>query len=211
MSEILIYDDEPAIVKQIKSGIRGLNLELKPIVFTDLNTLRDYIYSEQNWDDVKCLIFDLAQKHEQDGGIIDFEILDDIKWCYENRRVPILIHSAYAEELDVLKTYPSVLLFKKGAKSIREIRDVISILENSGFLDLFCEGPLLKDEVKLLNLKLDWTDDMLKKALLQSFINSFNNQSLIEDLESILNEEDPKRKTFEKYLRPAINSLKDLG
>jgi CheY-like chemotaxis protein len=210
MSKILIYDDEPAIVKLLKSGIRGLNNGLVPIVFTELNQLREYIYSVDNWDDVKALVFDLAQKKEEDEGITDFEILEDIKWCYENRRVPILIHSAYANDLDILKEYPSVLLFKKGAHSIREVRDTLGILENSGFLDLFCEGPLLKDEVNLLNLKLEWGSDILKKQLHSSFVGSFKGVNIIENLSQILSEEDPKRKCYIKYLYPSVESLRNL-
>jgi CheY-like chemotaxis protein len=210
MSKILIYDDEPAIVEKLKSAVRGIHKNLKPIVFTELNDLREYMNSNDNWDDVKALVFDLAQKKEEDEGIMDFEILEDIKKCYEHRRVPILIHSAYAEELDVLKSYPSVLLFKKGARSIRSVRDSLSIMENSGFLDLFCEGPLLKYEVNQLNLKLEWDDDMLKESLQESFINTFKGTDVIVDLLQILKEDDPKRTVFLKYLNPAIESLKAL-
>lgn len=210
MSKILIYDDEPAIVAQLKSAVRGLNVGLEPIVFSELGHLRAYIHSSDNWDDVKALIFDLAQKREEDEGITDFEILEDIKWCYENRRVPILIHSAYAEELDILKTYPSVLLFKKGGRSIREVRDAIAILENSGFLDLFCEGSLLKDEVTQLNLQLEWGSAAIKKELHLGFISSFENVNIMEDLLAICKEQNPKRVTFLKYLNPAIESLKTL-
>lgn len=211
MSKILIYDDEPTIVAQLKSGIRNLNAGLKPVVFTELKSLRDYIYSDDNWDDVKGLVFDLAQKKEEGAGITDFEILEDIRWCYENRRVPILIHSAYAEELEVLKTYPSVLLFKKGARSIREVRDCIGLLENSGFLDLFCEGPLLKDEVRNANTGLGWGDDVIKRHFHSSFIQTFKGANLLDDLGDILNRnKNPKRETYQKYLHPAVQVLNDL-
>lgn len=213
MSKILIYDDEETIVKQLKSGIRALDLELKPIVFTELEILKKYIYSEENWEDVKALVFDLAQKKEEDEGITDFEILVDIKWCYENRRVPIIIHSAFAHKLEILKKYPSVFLFKKGAHSVRSVRDTIAILEKSGFLDLFCEGPLLKDEVKQLKLNLEWGDDLLKSQLLNSFIDNFINRDIIQDLSEIIDNNDDKnikRITFSKFLSPAIESLKKL-
>jgi hypothetical protein len=209
MSKILIYDDEPNIVAQLKTGIRSLNADLKPIVFIELKNLREYIYSDDNWDDVKAVIFDLAQKKEE-GISNDYEILEDIKWCYENRRVPILIHSAYADELEVLKEYPSVLLFKKGGSSIKNVREAIRVLENSGFLDLFCEGPLLKDEVNHLKLALNWENQTIKNDLHASFINSFRGQNIIADLSEILLKENPKRISFLKYLSPAINSLKEL-
>lgn len=209
MSKILIYDDEPAIVEQLKAGIRSLGDNLKPIVFTELTTLKNYIYSDENWDGVKALIFDLAQKKEE-GISTDFEILTDIKYCYENRRVPILIHSAYADELEVLKKYPSVLLFKKGGSSIKNVRETIRILETSGFLDLFCEGPLLRDEVNRLSPTLEWGNETVKIDLHSSFINSFTGQNIVTDLAKILLKEDPKRETFLKYLNPAIVSLKNL-
>lgn len=210
MSNILIYDDEPAIVNMLKSAVRSINNGLKPIVFTELENLRDYMNSDENWDNVKALVFDLAQKKEEDQGIMDFEILEDIKTCYINRRVPILIHSAYAEEIDILKTYPSVLLFKKGARSIRAVRDSLAVMENSGFLDLFCEGPMLKDEVSQIKLKLDWDDEMIKQILHSSFIDSFEGTNIIDDLSEILNGDDPKRVTFKKYLSPAIEVLRNL-
>lgn len=210
MGKILIYDDEESIVELLKSAIRGLNIELKPIVFIELNNLRDYIYSEENWEGVKAVVFDLAQKKEEDEGVTDFQILEDIKWCYENRRVPILIHSAYADDLDVLKQYPSVFLFKKGANSIKDVRNTIALLENSGFLDLFCEGSLLKDEVKHLNLKLEWSDDLLKRELHSSFINVFKGVDLINELSHIISSENPKRDTFLKFLDPVIKSLNNL-
>jgi len=209
MGKILIYDDEEIIVKKIKSAVRGLNLDLKPMVFSSLKALREYIYSDDNWENVKAVVFDLAQQKELDVGNMNFEILDDIKWCVENRRVPILIHSAYANELDVLKKYPTVLLFKKGGSSIRNVRDCLGLMERTGFLDLFCEGPLLQDEVKLLNTKLKWGDDTLKKLLHDGFIQSFTNSDLIEELVKISKEEEQKRKTFKKYLAPIIEALKN--
>ncbi|MCH3885201.1 hypothetical protein [Tenacibaculum aquimarinum] len=210
MSKILIYDDEAPIVKILKSAVRALNLDLKPIVFTTLQALREYIYSDDNWENVKAVVFDLAQQKELDEGTMDFEILEDIKWCVENRRVPILIHSAYANQLDVLEKYPTVLLFKKGGSSIKNVRDSIALMESTGFLDLFCEGPLLKYEVKLLDNKLQWGDDTLKKILHEGFTESFTNSDLLEELTKISKEENQKRKTFKKYLEPIIENLKNI-
>lgn len=210
MSEILIYDDEPAIVAKLKSAVRKIG-DLKPIVFTELNGLREYIYSDDNWENVKGLVFDLAQKKEEDAGITDFEILEDIKYCTENRRVPIFIHSAYAEELDVLRAYPSVLLFKKGARSIRNVKECLSIMENAGFLDLFSEGPSLRDDLMVLEPKLKWGDDLIKRTLQEHFITNFKDVDIIEQLSEILKTQNPKRETYLKYFKPAVDSLKVLA
>lgn len=210
MSKILIYDDEEKIVKLLKSAVRGIGAGLKPIVFTELKSLREYIHSDENWDEVKAVVFDLAQKKEENAGVIDFEILEDIKYCYDTRRIPILIHSAYANKLEVLESYPSVLLFKKGATSIRDVRNTLATMEQAGFLDLFCEGPILKDEVKQLNLNLEWGNDLIKRSLHSSFVSTFTNQDIMTELSQIILEENPKRATFLKYLNPAIESLKNL-
>lgn len=210
MSTILIYDDEEPIVKKIKSAVRGLDLGLKPMVFISLEALREYIYSDDNWENVKAVVFDLAQQKELDAGTMNFEILDDIKWCVENRRVPILIHSAYANQLEVLEKYPTVLLFKKGGSSIKNVRNCLGLMESTGFLDLFCEGPMLKDEVKLLNNKLKWGDEALKKLLHAGFTESFTNSDLLEELTKISKLENQKRETFKKYLEPTIEALKKI-
>ncbi|PKA82634.1 hypothetical protein ATE92_0770 [Ulvibacter sp. MAR_2010_11] len=208
MGKILIYDDEEPIVRKIKSAIRGLNLGLKPIVFVSLEDLRDYIYSDDNWDEVKAVVFDLAQKKEEDAGIIDFEILEDIKYCVENRRVPILIHSAYANQLDVLATYPSVLLYKKSGKSIKNVRNDIGLMERTGFLNLFSEGPLLKDELMLCEPKLNWGDLLVKRVLQEHFIDNFKGVNILEQLSEIIQLDNPQRETYLKYLKPAVDSLK---
>ena len=210
MGKILIYDDEPAIVEKIKSTVRRI-VPLKPIVFTKLASLKNYIYSEENWEDVKGLIFDLAQKKEEDAGITDFEILDDIKWCYENRRVPILIHSAYAEELEVLNQYPTVFLFKKGARSIRNLRDHLTVMENSGFLDLFCEGKFLRNELMVLEPKLRWGDELVKNSLHDHFVSNFKNKDILDQLNDFLKTENPKRNTYEKYFKPAVEYLQNIA
>lgn len=210
MGKILIYDDEEPIVKKIKSAVRGLNLGLKPVVFITLESLRKYIYSNDNWENVKAVVFDLAQQKELDAGTMDFEILEDVKWCVENRRVPILIHSAYANQLEILEQYPTVFLFKKGGSSIRNVRNYIGLMESTGFLDLFCEGPILKDEVKQLNPKLSWGDDTLKNILHAKFTESFTQSNLIDELTKISKEDDQKRKTYKKFLEPSIEELKKL-
>lgn len=210
MGKILIYDDEESIVRQIKSSVRGLKLDLVPIVFTSLDALREHIYSEDNWDDVKAVVFDLAQKKEEDAGIMDFEILEDIKWCYLNRRIPILIHSAYADQLEVLKQYPTVLLFKKGGQSIKSVRECLGLFEKTGFFNLFCEGPLVKDVVNRLDKNLKWGDENVKKIIHEGFIDSFKGGDIIHDLKALLVEEDVSRQTYLKYLKPVEEQLKNI-
>ncbi|MCR9263021.1 MAG: hypothetical protein NXH86_02630 [Flavobacteriaceae bacterium] len=210
MGKILIYDDEESIVRQIKSSVRRLRLGLVPIEFTSLDTLREYIYSEDNWDDVKAVVFDLAQKKEEDEGIMDFEILEDIKWCYLNRRIPIFIHSAYADQLEVLKQYPTVLLFKKGGQSIKSVRECLELFEKTGFFDLFCEGPLIKDVVNQLNKDLKWGDENVKKIIHEGFIDSFKGGDIIQELKALLDGEDVSRQTYLKYLEPVEEQIKNL-
>ena len=69
----------------------------------------------------------------------------------------------------------------------------------------------MKDEVNQLKLKLEWGNVMIKKDLQSSFINSFCDENILQELNLILEQEkDPKRATFLKYLAPAVDSLKKL-
>ncbi|PRP66487.1 hypothetical protein [Nonlabens agnitus] len=209
MGKILIYDDEISIVKKIKADIRGLDLGLKPITFITLDSLREYIYSDDNWMDVKAVIFDLAQKNELDSQDMDFDILKDIKHCFHHRRVPIFIHSAYAMQVEELSELPTVLLFKKGAYSIRNVRDHLAKLQKSGFLDLFSEGRLLNDQISILKRKVNLDDEVLKARMHSEFTSIALNENFIEEIDKILQLENPARETFLKYLKPAVKKIID--
>lgn len=207
MGKIIIYDDEPKIVQQLKSGIRKVGLT--PNVFTDLKALRKYIYSEENWDDMQALIFDLAQAFEAESGDHNYAIIEDIIHCYKNRRVPILIHSAFAEQVESLQDLPGIFLYKKGATAIRRIRDDLHTMKESGFLDLFCEGSLLNDEVRVLQERLGIDQDVIKSLLHDEYVDLFrNHETIIEDLREIVaNNERPVKVCYERFLKPAVDKI----
>ena len=207
MGKIIIYDDEQDIVKKLKAGIR--KVDLTPIVFTDLERLREYIRSDENWKDMQALIFDLAQAEEALSNDHKYAIVEDILYCYSTRRVPIFIHSAYAELVDVLQDLPGVFLHKKGGLSIRKLRKDLDIMKKSGFLDLFSEGSLLDDQVRIINRKLKKTDiNEVKQLLHAEFINIFRDDEIMNNLESIIEHNDePERICFERYFEPAKHRI----
>lgn len=202
MGKIILYDDQPEIIKKLKTGIR--KVDLTPIVFTELERLREYIYSDQNWDEMQALIFDLAQAMEVDDENHNYAIIADILYCYENRRIPILIHSAYAELVEKLQNLPGVFLYKKGGLAIRQIRTDLGIMKNSGFLDLFSEGPMLADQTKRMMAKTGKSEKEIKLMFHKEFRDVFAGHDIVAELSQILKEfEDPVRECFTRFFEPA--------
>lgn len=208
MGKIIIYDDEPLIVEQLKTGIR--KVDLTPMEFSQLSILRTYIRSEENWTDIQALVFDLAQASEAESGDHDYAIIEDILLCYQTRRVPILIHSAFAEQVEALQDLPGVFLYKKGQNAIRNIRHDLDIMKKSGFLDLFAEGSLLDDQVRLIKQRLGIDDDSTVKSLLHGeYVAIFRSHtSIVEDLESMIAQNDrPEQACFERFMKPAVDRI----
>lgn len=207
MGKIIVYDDERLIVQKLKSGIRRVGLT--PVEFTDLRVLRTYIYSEENWDGIQALILDLAQAFEAESGEHNYAIIEDILHCYNTRRVPILIHSAFAEQVDELQDLPGIFLYKKGGQAIRSIRNDLDTMKKSGFLDLFCEGPMLDDEVRVIQERLGIDQFIIKSLLHDEYVDLFRNHaSIMDELREIVADgNEPVKVCYERFLKPATNRI----
>ncbi len=208
MGKIIIYDDEPLIVKQLKAGIR--KVELTPIEFTDLERLREFIKSDENWSEIQALILDLAQAMEVESGTKNYAILEDIKYCYKNRRVPILIHSAFAEQVEDLQGLPTVFLYKKGRNAIRKIRQDLETMKISGFLDLFSDGPLLDDQTRIIQKDVPIGTGEIKQLLHTEFVTIFRDtDNILDELNRIIMENtQPELVCFERFLKPIIGKIR---
>lgn len=145
--EVCIFDDDPGYVTKFEQLIRKVTPNLKPLGFTDAATLRDLINNPipKFWWEVKVLIFDLRQKHEDDKSIPNFEVINDIKMILNyHLRIPIFIHSAFADQVTDFRDNNMIFLVTKSPSSVKNICETIALFEESKFLDLFGGGGILE-------------------------------------------------------------------
>ncbi len=140
--KILFYDDDAVIISQFTELMNDTSFEI--ISFTDLDVLRKAIADTPILNDVKVLIFDLARNKQEGGLTKDFEILHDINEKFHQFRIPIFIHSAFANDIEDFKNSGTVWKIEKSGDSIEYIVNTIAKLDESGFLEAFTPGGIIE-------------------------------------------------------------------
>ena len=123
--KIVFYDDDQTLVNQFDELMSESGFEI--IKYSDFNTLRKEIAEPNNLMDTKALVFDLARSKEEEGLSKNFEILKDINEKFENQyRIPIFIHSAFANEIDDFRNCGTVWKIEKSGTSLVNIVEIIT-------------------------------------------------------------------------------------
>ncbi len=209
MTRILLFENDPEIIKQLKNGIGDLGFAFEFEAFDRLGGLKELIYnaSDEYWSSVDCIVLDLAQEHEEIDGEGPYEIVQEISWISNNLRTPIIIHSAFAEIVDLGEDdHGSIFKVKKGRSSISEVEDIIRTLKSSWFLEVFRMGGRLDLEAKIIAEDLGWSAEHVAYALNETFRETFDTENLIENLREIIeNDKDTLEQVLQTYLKPSID------
>lgn len=143
--KIIFYDDDDVIIRQFNELMEESGFELKN--YSDLDVLRKDIADPIHLKDVKILIFDLARNKQEGGLTKDFEILHDIDEKYHQYRIPIFIHSAFANDISQFNSSGTVWKVEKSGTSIEYIVNTIAKLDESGFLEAFTPGGIIEQSL----------------------------------------------------------------
>jgi hypothetical protein len=191
--KIVFYDDDQTLVNQFDELMSESGFEI--IKYSDFNTLRKEIAEPNNLIDTKALVFDLARSKEEEGLSKNFEILKDINEKFDQYRIPIFIHSAFANEIDDFKNCGTVWKIEKSGTSLANIVEIITKLDDSGFLEAFTPKGIIEKN--------------LFEELHRSFTEQFRKGEIVSIIDSIKksNPTDYKKRTINVFRRIAIKAL----
>jgi len=151
--------------------------------------------------EIKCLIFDLFGENPGQNELNDGKIpfLEDIKRSFTTFNVPIFIYSGFIEKIsDEFLQEGTVFKIDKGDKGggIEQVFQTILLLEEAGFLNIFCNGGKIDKEIK----------NDLNSAFRKQFI---NNEQLLDVIKHIKdsNKENLKDRIEYVFKRVAFRSL----
>ncbi|MDD5079753.1 MAG: hypothetical protein PHH68_05445 [Candidatus Omnitrophica bacterium] len=191
---VVIFDDMKSCIDDVTKYLKELAVDLDVVSCDTLEKLRAALSDKGLMGLTRVLIFDLAVS---EGEIKDFKfaILADIEEKFNTYRIPIFIHSAFAEHVENFKGYGTVFKVTKGADSVKQICTKIKLFLDSGLLETFCPGGIV--------------ENVIMQELHRSFTEQFKNNELEEILSSIEKSGIPeiKKRTEDVLLRIAIRSL----
>src|SRR5699024_1374219 len=105
----------------------------------------------------------------------DAEFLDSVEKSFAHVNIPIFIYSGYLEAIeDKFDGYGTVFKIDKGDGPDNIFRR-IKLFQESGFLDVFCPGGKIETE--------------LHQELNKAFVSQFTNNTQIEKIIKVVNEE----------------------
>lgn len=191
--KIIFYDDQPEIIDQFEALMQDSEFEIKK--YSDLDDLRKDIANPDNLINVKALIFDLARSKAEGGLTKDFEILADIDQKFHQYRIPIFIHSAFANDIDHFSNNGTVWKIEKSGTSLENITEIISKLDESGFLEAFTPGGIIEQSL-FVELHKSFTEQF-RKGEIEKIIDSIKKS----------NKENYKERAINVFRRIAVKSL----
>jgi len=142
---IIFFDDDKDIINQFEELISESDFSV--IKYNDIESLRTDLSIPQNLFNVKVLIFDLARSKAENGSAKEFEILQDIHEKFHNYRLPIFIHSAFANDIDQFRNKGTVWKVEKSGNSLLRLVEIINKLHQSGFLDTFMPNGIVEQQL----------------------------------------------------------------
>ena len=191
---ILIFDDNTDIIKNFNTAISQMDLSLSVKGCSDS---KEFAKAIDDWNIIRktrVLIVDLAQnKSEEDTHI--FGIKKTIIDNFNKYRIPLFIHSAFADYFTDLDGKGTVFKIEKSGTSIKTICEKIKLFHESSFLEIFCSGGILENNYL----------EQLHKA----FTEQFENNEIEEIITSIKETAGDKyqERTIEVFKRIAVRSL----
>ena len=157
-------------------------LEVDYIICQTRKEFEDNVKS--NRSNLKALIFDLLSQEPSAKEIEkqDSVFLEELEEKFAQYNIPIFIYSGFLDALGgKFDNYGTVFKLDKG-QSIVLIFDKFKFFHDSGFIDVFCPGGIIENEIK--------------NELHGAFINQFDKITQIEEvIKSILSSESPASKS----------------
>jgi hypothetical protein len=167
---IHLDNDIKGILEPAKNLFDQLELELDYVICGSIEEFNSYLIATEL--PVKSLIFDLMS--DIPGSDPDF--LDQIQTSFLRYNVPVFIYSGYLESIgERFDNNGTVYKFDK-ATAVVEIFDKIKFYDNSGFIDVFCPGGILENEINM-ELNASFTNQFSKNVDLENVIKSILNSS----------------------------------
>ena len=140
---ILVFDDDKRFRNGFITALGKLNIGLGIIECSSKEEVRKHLANPDIIDSLKVIIFDLAESKEE-AGSLEFAIVQDIQNIYNKYPIPIFIHSAFSEKVNIFESSGTVFKIKKGTRSVEEICLKIQLFSDSGFLNIFCPKGILE-------------------------------------------------------------------
>ncbi|MDP8226345.1 MAG: hypothetical protein P9L89_01715 [Candidatus Celaenobacter polaris] len=191
---ILIFDDNTDIIKNFNTAISQMDLSLSVKGCSDSKEFAKAIDDRNIIRKTRVIIVDLAQnKSEEDTHI--FGIKNTIVNNFNKYRIPLFIHSAFADYFTDLDGKGTVFKIEKSGAAIKTICEKIKLFHESNFLEIFCSGGILENNYL----------EQLHKA----FTEQFENNEIEEIITSIKETAGDKyqERTIEVFKRIAVRSL----
>lgn len=190
---ILFFDDDTDFTSQFSELMNESGFKI--LTFNKIAELRKAMSDQDLMIQTKVLVFDLANDKSESGGDKGFAILKDIHANFNTYRIPIFIHSAFANKIEDFEDFGTVWKVEKSGKSLSGIVDTIEILDESGFIESFTPNGLIEQSLML--------------ELHESFVKQFRKGEIEKILDSV-KKSDPEN--FRKrasliFKRIAIKSL----
>jgi len=193
--KVLYFDDDTGIINNFRTAFSQLGIGLEFCGISDTEKFRGHLSDEEYMKKVRVLIFDLAKSNQEEVSH-SFEIKEDIIGNFNNYRMPIFIHSAFAEFFTELDGKGTIFKVEKSGTAIETICEKIKMMDESGFLDIFCPQGIL--------------EAAYMKELHSSFTEQFRDNE-IEEIIKVIKETcvtaDYKKRTREVFTRIAVRSL----
>lgn len=142
---ITLVEDDMTLQKALKRNIEDIvSPDLEVRCFSTVEEFRIFTKTDE-FKLARVLIFDLANTDSELEGD-KFSISKYIDENYENNRVPIIIYSGYLEKFPFFNENGTVFKIEKGGDGPRDVRDLVSLMYKTGFLDIFRIDGLLERE-----------------------------------------------------------------
>lgn len=191
---ILIFDDNTDIIKSFSTAISQMDLNLSVKGYSDSKEFAKAINDPDIIGKTRVIIVDLAQnKGEEDTHI--FGIKNTIRDNFNEYRIPLFIHSAFADHFTDLDGKGTVFKIEKSGVSIKTICEKIKLFDESSFLEIFCSGGILESNYLM----------QLHKAFTQQFKNN-EIEEIITSIKETAGDKYQER-TIEVFRRIAVRSL----
>lgn len=165
------------VVIHLDNDIKGI-LEPAKNLFIQMGFDFDYvtcgsiydfdIFLKENKLPIKSLIFDLMS----DIPGTDPDFLAHIETSFLRYNVPVFIYSGFLQSIgDRFDQNGTVYKFDKAKSDIETVFKKIEFYNNSGFIDVFCPGGILENEINM-ELNASFTNQFSKNIDLENVITS---------------------------------------
>lgn len=139
---VIVFDDDKTFTKQFSTILTE-----DGFVVMETNSLKSLIAlldDEETIRKTSAFIFDLAQNNTEEQTGKNFTVTDRIKENFNKWRIPIFIHSGFAETYSDFDNCGTVWKKEKSGSSVDEICKIINKLNFSGFNETFGQGGNLE-------------------------------------------------------------------